>query len=1060
MSSIVTRSSYRQALLATATALLVSLPAHAEDISVYTAQLAARQKPNILFVLDYSGSMKKDIYGNKPKNSGLPAKIDILKDAVNSVIDRYAGEVNVGLGSLYRSQPSGVRWPISDLNADAHTIDPNIPAGKFKVKEIIKKQLNRTSPGDYTSTVNALVDAALYFRGAPVTHNDAELDYPWAHKPDVWDNKQSRYNHGNIRAAIAASYSPSDAYKRDVFDKTQKAYCSDYSPSGGKNYCAGKSPFDCTDKKGGEWSNEGGSGSYGARKVCKFIPADRWDGANYISPISHECQANSIILISDGKPTRLHDNVSLKNVVGTDASACEDLSGSVFGAGPGGKVEGNCGVEVVRELATNKQVDSIPDSMVRTYTVGFSVKGPGQNYLKRLAEASVLPDGKQGKFYDAGNPEELEVAINDAVSDSLGDSENFAELAIDVNKATFSHDNRAFFNLFKPSPKRTWAGNLKGYFIEPIGLVDTNKLPAIVTDKDGTRFDHAAQSFWSADPDGNTVAAGGASELLLGGDRKLYTYTKSDKPLDVPLTTGQTHRLLTSNKDVSDALLDLPPDSPARKQILDWVQTAPMGDPLHSKSVTVTYEKLKGKETIVYAMTNQGFLHAFDATNPIDPGNHDGGKELFAFMPQDLLANLKDIYANSDVGGHIYGLDGALTRWHDDLNHDGIVNGKDRLLLVFGMRRGGSSYYALDVTNPRKPRFAWRIDAGKDGFDHLAQTWSRSSLITINYGGKKKRVMAFGGGYDAKVLDGVTGPTESSGNAVYMIDINGKKVASVSGATKGEMKYALASDLTTIDSDGNGVADRLYVGDLGGQVWRIDFEDVKKGLKATPLANLAGGAYQPFFYAPSVALNRSPTGDYLSVALGSGNRTQPLLANSANAFFMLRDEDVEVGEPTSGVGILMTNDLYNATANSIGSTEEKVANAAKETLATKNGWYIKLDTGEKSLSRIVSFEGKLLATTFQADISATSNPCEFNPTGQFYLMDIGTGQPVKYLDDGSASDEPLTAADRSRNLDGRGIPSSPVIVFPEGSNRVQVVVDKETVNLIDQTLTRVFWHSK
>jgi len=40
------------------------------------------------------------------------------------------------------------------------------------------------------------------------------------------------------------------------------------------------------------------------------------------------------------------------------------------------------------------------------------------------------------------------------------------------------------------------------------------------------------------------------------------------------------------------------------------------------------------------------------------------------------------------------------------------------------------------------------------------------------------------------------------------------------------MKYAIPSDLAVIDSNGDGLADRIYVGDLDSQIFRISFNDL------------------------------------------------------------------------------------------------------------------------------------------------------------------------------------------------------------------------------------------
>ncbi|MCK5923245.1 MAG: hypothetical protein KAG66_20065, partial [Methylococcales bacterium] len=216
--------------------------------------------------------------------------------------------------------------------------------------------------------------------------------------------------------------------------------------------------------------------------------------------------------------------------------------------------------------------------------------------------------------------------------------------------------------------------------------------------------------------------------------------------------------------------------------------------------------------------------------------------------------------------------------------------------------------------------------------------------------------------------------------------------------------------------------------------------------------------HQRFFYAPSVALNNSSQGDFLSVSIGSGDRTDPMIKSSDNAFYMMRDVDNARGIPASGFTTITAGNLYDATANDITSTTPTVKQAAKTALNAARGWKVELDTGEKALSRVVTFEGKLLATTFQPDNNG-SDPCKPANYTRFYMMDIASAAPVKYADDGSKNDSKNSTV-RSRRLNNAGIPSSPVVVFPEGAGSVQVIVDKESVNLIDQQLTRVFWHSK
>jgi len=310
-----------------------------------------------------------------------------------------------------------------------------------------------------------------------------------------------------------------------------------------------------------------------------------------------------------------------------------------------------------------------------------------------------------------------------------------------------------------------------------------------------------------------------------------------------------------------------------------------------------------------------------------------------------------------------------------------------------------------------------------------------------------------------------------------MVNRLGKRIWSASNTAAStivaEMKYAIASDITIIDTDGDRNADRLYVGDVGGQVWRVDFDDVNSvnGFKVTQLADFDNGSPQRFFYAPSIALTGSGKNSYFSVALGSGDRTNPLNSSARNALFMLKDPDVETGAPSSKPGVVAVSQLYDATVNRIGSNDEEVAKAAKEALSKAKGWMVRLVDGEKSLSRLVTFENRLMATTFrEAD---DGSDCGVGIDGRFYMMDVATAQPLAFAnsddDDGSSETDDANDSENSpnanplrrfRTIKTRGIPSAPLILFPQDGSTVQVMVDRQTVDIFDQKLATIFWHSR
>lgn len=1059
-------------LLVAATSVAIAVPATADDTEVFDAVLAGQKKPNILFVLDYSGSMQSDPQGIGTDDEDA-RKISILKKAVSTLIEDNKGNINAGIGSLYNNRPSGVRWPISDLEADANTIDPNIPAGEHTVADIISRQLHRSSARSSTTTVGALAEAAAYFRGDPVLHDGANENDVWRHRPDVWDNTLERngliggYNHGNDQAAIPFSYTPSDAYNFDG-DGSGYSWCTDTADN---KQCEGKVTYECkdyaassgtstgnVDSAGGDWSRE-------ARTVCKYEHEHSWTTPTYISPIKQSCQANFIVLISDGQPTTLNDTETLRTVLrdtevpGGQVGNCEDLSQTIFANTTDNARDGNCGPEILRYLANNNINPDIKKSNVNTYTVGFSLEGDGAKYLEELAFAG------SGQFYEASKPEELTEALNGVLLSILAGSQNFAELSIDVDPTTFSHDDKTYFSLFSPSSQNSWKGNLKGFFVDDNGLVDLNGEPATFDDGNGIKFTSTSQSFWSAAPDGNDVDKGGASESITSlpagpNNRNMYTYLGGLKDL----ANSAQAQIKSTN-----------PDIPVPAEALDWLANAPMGDPLHTKPVVLNYDNGSGIERVVFTMTNQGFLHAFDATLPTEPGTPgdppvpgdiSGGEELFAFMPEELLTNIIKLHKPTDEDGHVYGLDGGITRWHDDDNKNGVVDNNEDVMLVFGMRRGGASYYALDVSDPTSPEFKWRISADDPDFARLAQTWSRPALVTVKTGATTtERMLMFGGGFDADLVDGkATRQPGAKGNAVYLVNANKQEVMTI---THPEMTYSIPSDLTVIDTNSDGAVDRVYFGDLGGQVWRADFTDVTGGAYSLKkIADLDDGTYQPFFYPPSVSKNRDRgTGkNFIAISIGSGDRTQPLSEISANKLYMLKDYDIDQGPTTAGVPVINIGLLHDATENPIGSTVDATRQAAETDLAGSKGWYVSLNGGEKALAQVVTYNGRYLATTFEPQQALDNNGdpdvCGFEMTGRLYIMDVLDARPIVMNADGTEISAGLDASRRVTILNGTTIPSKAVITYPADSSKVQIFVDKESVATFNKQLKTVFWHAK
>ena len=955
---------------------LTTTSVKADDTEVF---VSSGNTANVLLIFDLSGSMS-----SPPDGSTTKSKYEILLESLTTVLDNLKDKTNLRIGlSVYGigGGATGIRWPIRSISEDANLTDSAITTGTYQTHEIILKQLADYGTDGGTPIVDALLEAALYFKG-DLVWNGAGAD-----EPPLWDG--STFADGEANSAHPATYDPSTAWDPD------------------------EEEFDPT--------------------------------ATYISPILNNCDNNYIVLLTDGEPTV---NTTIGEIETLIGSSCADPTGSQ-------PFDGKCGPELVTYLA-NTDLQSgagITPSKVITHTIGFAVGGDGETYLQNLATLGG------GDFYSAANATTLEDGLETILTKIASDNESFTGLTTNIKSSTLSSDNRVFINMFKPSSDRSWVGNTKGYFIDPTkGLTDINDAEAI--DPATGQFYDTAQSFWSPGIDGNNVDQGGLSGKLNPATRDIYTYTGA---APVPLNSA-LKKIATNDASILGTLFNAADDT-EKDVLIDWLHNAPMGDTLHANAVTIPYSG----QDVLFTMTNQGLLHAYDVTSPTTTGDSSGGSELFAFIPQSLLPNVKEHMANINGSDHLYGLDGSITYWHDDTDNDRIVNGAEKVYLYFGMRRGGNQYFALDVTNPSLPKLVWRIDGGSAGFTTLGQSWSRPIITTITLNGTaNQKVLIFGGGYDV-TQDGKTlRSADSVGNGIYIVDASTGALLWSTGldashtAVETDMKYSIPSDLTVIDSDGDREADRIYFGDMGGQVWRIDLPDAGSP-DVLRLADFAVDAetipanFRRFYSPPAVALIRNGGDLQYTVAIGSGFRAHPTTTGVNDRFYMIKDTNLDSDGSASGSWSLLTEtDLYDTTSNLIGEGTDGAGGTketAKTALDSANGWYLQLTlSGEKSLSPPFIFNNQLMFTTYTP--ASTALTCGNSAgNGRLYLIDLVDATPIQDL----VVDNTLKAEDRSMNLPGIGIPGTPIPYFPPGKGKVDIFIGKKKILDIDNPMHRINW---
>lgn len=440
-----------------------------------------------------------------------------------------------------------------------------------------------------------------------------------------------------------------------------------------------------------------------------------------------------------------------------------------------------------------------------------------------------------------------------------------------------------------------------------------------------------------------------------------------------------------------------------------------LGGVVHSTPTAVSYSATldengritDDRDDYVLFGSMDGALHLVDS---------DNGEEKFAIIPKYMLEEQPEALvegSTKDVAGEPYfGVDApwlVTTDYKYDLSTDPDADGKvavddtgnKGMFAYGGLRMGGEAFYGMDITDKTSPQILFTITAdGRNDLDNgrfarLGQIWSKPTAAKIRWRQNQDPidVLVFGGGYDMNYESDTYVPTAdepAKGNVIYMINAKtGRLLWSTSGEngvarnTKtDEMIHSITGEITVLDRDNDGLMDHLYAADLGGQVFRADFENARPAASGfTQVDNFSGKnvvrildasadvdsefAYR-FYESPVVSFYRNEgTGVnngniFALVNVISGNRSAPLSRlrennDYANRVYGIIDNDVTNGDLyNAGVynddfdlsieDLTEEGNLVNL-ASTLGNTpSESQKNTAKAGMiaGTVNGWYYPL----------------------------------------------------------------------------------------------------------------------
>lgn len=742
---------------------------------------------------------------------------------------------------------------------------------------------------------------------------------------------------------------------------------------------------------------------------------------------------------------------------------------------------------LANRVPTNPADDAFWQHMVN-YTVGLGVEGT----LDPVADLSGIEAGttawpnatagneeriddlwhaglnSRGGFFSAANPNEFASSLSDILSD-IADRGPGSAASVALNTGSITSGSRVYQARFD---SQNWTGELDALPINldgSLGSADweaSSSIPAhgarVIVTYDGVNPQpfrwldlSSAQQAMLVSPTVLDFVRGDVSyeerNISIAGKLILLA-------LGLP-TDGFRDRL---DEDGNVNLLgDLVHSAPTYVGVTnfhypdDW-GTIGVNEPEDSSyySSFVAGQQLansgSGRTPLVYVGANDGMLHAFNA---------DTGTEVFAYVPNQVFSNLKDL---ADPGyTHQFYVDGSPT------TVDAYIGGGWKTILVSGLRSGGQGLFALDITDPTafateasaKDKVLWEFtDSDTDSvsttnanFDSdLGYTFGQPSIVRMHNG---KWAAIFGNGYNNTVDnegDGAAGDSTTGNAVLYIVDLETgdlmKKIDTGEGSTADLTGNNYPNGLTepaVVDIDGDSIVDYAYAGDLLGNLWKFDLTSTTAASWAVaysqPFYNTCASTtctaatFQPITSRPQVGLH--PVSG-LMIYFGTGKYFETgdnsSVGQTNQTFYGIWDQNNVTHTPFDRSDLLEQTILLEVGQF---SQEERASTDLEIDWASHKGWFMDLynhesgntnNYGERQVSSSVLRNGRIIFTTL---IPQENDPCSAGGTSWFMELDAISGARLPYTpfdlnDDGEFNDLDYIEVDIDGDGTNEKIPAS------------------------------------
>jgi type IV pilus assembly protein PilY1 len=616
------------------------------------------------------------------------------------------------------------------------------------------------------------------------------------------------------------------------------------------------------------------------------------------APIQSSCQQSFVIIVTDGLPTQ---DLNVPSYIGDCDNSHQAHPSNCTAMGTGYPNSDNCSnwlPEVTCYMYRNDmRADLTGIQNIGTFTIGFAIDTP---FLQKAA------DNGGGEYYSVHNTAGLNAALAQAFNTIA------KRVAAGASVSVVSSEDRTNNRLFRARyESQTWKGYVEAY-----------ALP----------FHAGTSPQWES---------GSILSTRAPDSRRIFTSTNGTSLSDFTRV----------NKATLKPLLGAP-DTTTARNIIDYIRGTPvtgyrdrggwvLGDIVDAAPVAVgkpnnflsinNYAAFRsqwaGRQEVLYVAANDGMLHCFSAAD---------GSELWGYVPKGQLPRLVDLTASTYCHEYFVNMTPGV--------YDIFMNSAWHTVLVGGEERGGNGLFALDVTTPNPDTLSllWNVN-----LPQLHGSWNCPTLVrdkTLN-----RQVLAVGTGYNAAAA------TES----LLVIDPTNGSVLSgrALGAVAAGGKTTKAS---SIDTDFDGFDDVMYLGDLAGNLWRVNEKtnpwsvsllyNCGKPIQGTPVATVKPNGQEMVFFG---------TGQFL---VG----TDPSTTTTQSIYGLIDDN--------SGNTISSSNLADQSTSiHAVGS----------------KGWFMNLAqaSGERVTRSAALVNGTLYVPSFQPNTSS----CSGGAQSWLYTLDYKDG---------------------------------------------------------------------